>query len=70
MKKEMLENMLSEVAGVKIEITFARKNMVTLCWDGELKSAFDKLQKYFCGKLYDYEFDEECDLSVCSLDLK
>lgn len=70
MKKQVLENQLSKTAGVNVEITFARTNMITICWEGENKSAFDKLNKFFCGKLYDYEFDEECDYSVCCLDLK
>ena len=66
-RKQRLENVLSEVSGASIEITFARKNMITICWDGENESAFNKLQNYFKGKLFDYEFDVECDLSVCCL---
>ncbi len=70
MKKQVLENQLSKTAGVNVEITFARTNMITICWEGENKNAFDKLNQFFSGKLYDYEFDEECDYSVCCLDLK
>lgn len=70
MTKQVLENQLSRTAGVNVEITFARKNMVTICWDGENESAFEKLNKFFCGKLYDYEYDEECDFSVCCLNLQ
>lgn len=68
--KAKLENTLSKVAGLKVEITFARVNMVTICWDGECENAFNNLQAYFCGKLYGYEYDEECEMSVCCLDLK
>lgn len=68
--KKNLENVLSSVAGIDVEITFARTNMVTICWDGENETAFEKLQKYFSGKLYGYEFDAECELSVCCLNIK
>ena len=66
-KKQSLELTLSKVAEVNVEITFARTNMVTVAWDGENKSVFDKLQNYFKGKLFDYEYDEECNMSVCCL---
>lgn len=62
-----LENVLSKVAGVEIDLTLARTNMVTLAWDGENKEVFNRLQKYFEGKLFDYEYDAECDMSVCCL---
>lgn len=68
-KKQMLENILSKVASVNVEITFARTNMITIVWDEENKSAFERLQNYFKGKLFDYEYDEECDMSVCCLNL-
>lgn len=68
--KKNLETVLSKVAGIEVEITFARINMVTICWDGENETAFDKLQKYFDGKLYGYEYDAECELSVCCLNYK
>ena len=66
-KKQILENTLSKVASVNVEITFARTNMITIAWDKENKSAFERLQNYFKGKLFDYEYDEECDMSVCCL---
>ena len=66
-KKQMLENTLSKVAKVNVEITFARVNMITIAWDEENKSAFERLQNYFKGKLFGYEYDEECDMSVCCL---
>jgi hypothetical protein len=66
-KKQMLENTLSKVAKVSVEITFARANMITIAWDEENKSAFERLQNYFKGKLFGYEYDKECDMSVCCL---
>ena len=66
-KEQILENTLSKVASVNVEITFARTNMITIAWDKENKSAFERLQNYFKGKLFDYEYDEECDMSVCCL---
>ena len=68
-KIEALEKNLSKVAGVNIEITFARTNLVTLAWDGEDIEAFNRLQEYFKGVLFDYEYDEECDMSVCCLSI-
>lgn len=67
--KELLQKTLSKVAGVDVEITFARKNLVTLFWEGRMEEAFDRLQKYFNGILYGYEYDEECDASVCLLNI-
>lgn len=68
-KIEALEKNLSKVAGVNIEITFARTNMVTLAWDGEDIEVFNRLQKYFKGVLFGYDYDEECDMSVCCLSI-
>ena len=67
--KKVLEDNLTKVAGVSVEITFARTNMVTIAWDGKNDSAFKKLQYYFKGILFDYEYDEECDMSVCCLNI-
>ena len=64
-----LENVLSKVSGTEIDLTFARTNMVTLAWDGEDKEVFNRLQKYFEGKLFSYEYDAECDMSVCCLNI-
>lgn len=69
MKKQILEKNLSMVAGVSVEITFARTNLVTFSWEGKHQSAFDKLQAYFKGILFDYEYDEECDFSVCCMSI-
>ena len=68
-KKKALEISLSKVAGVNIEITFARTNLVTVAWDGEDIEVFNSLQKFFVFKLFDYEYDEECELSVCCLNI-
>lgn len=68
-KKKALEISLSKVSGVNIEITFARTNLVTLAWDGEDIEVFNRLQKFFDGKLFDYEYDEECEMSICSLNI-
>lgn len=68
-KKNALEIALSKVAGVNTEITFARTNLVTLAWDGEDIEVFNHLQEYFKGVLFDYEYDEECEMSVCCLNI-
>ena len=54
---------------MNIEITFARTNMVTLAWDGEDIEVFNRLQGYFKGVLFGYEYDEECEMSVCCLSI-
>lgn len=64
-----LEKTISKVAGTKIELTYARTNLVTLAWDGEDIEAFNRLQEYFKGVLFDYEYDEECEMSVCCLSI-
>ena len=64
---KMLEKTLSQVAGTEIDLTYARTNMVTLVWEGENVEVFNRLQKYFEGKLFDYEYDAECEMSVCCL---
>ena len=68
-KIEALEKNLSKVAGVEIDLTFARTNMVTLAWDGEDIRVFNRLQEYFKGVLFGYEYDEECEMSVCCLSI-
>lgn len=68
-KIEAIEKNLSKVAGVEIDLTFARTNMVTLAWDGEDIEVFNRLQEYFNGILFDYEYDEECEMSVCCLSI-
>ena len=68
-KIEALEKNLSKVAGVEIDLTFARTNMVTLAWDGEDIEVFNRLQKYFKGVLFGYEYNEECEMSVCCLSI-
>lgn len=68
-KIEALEKNLSKVAGVEIDLTFARTNMVTLAWDGEDIEVFNRLQEFFNGILFGYEYDEECEMSVCCLSI-
>lgn len=68
-KIEALEKNLSKVAGVEIDLTFACTNMVTLAWDGEDIEVFNRLQEYFKGVLFGYEYNEECEMSVCCLSI-
>lgn len=64
-----LEKTISKVAGTQIDLTYARTNLVTFAWDGEDIEVFNRLQKFFDGKLFDYEYDEECEMSVCCLSI-
>lgn len=59
-----LEKTLSKVAGTEIDLTYARTNMVTLAWDGEDIEVFNRLQKYFEGKLFDYEYDADIEHAI------
>lgn len=68
-KIKMLEKTLSKVAGTEIDLTYARTNIVTLAWDGEDIEVFNRLQKFFEGKLFNYEYDAECEMSVCCLSI-
>ena len=45
--KKMLENNLSKIAGINVEITFARTNMITIAWDNKDDKVFNRLQTYF-----------------------
>lgn len=64
---KQLEKTISKVAGTDIDLTYARVNMVTLAWDGEDIEVFNRLQKFFEGKLFGCEYDEEIEMSVCCL---
>lgn len=64
-----LEKTISKVVGTKIELTYACTNMITLAWDGEDIEVFNRLQKLLDGKLFGYEYDEECEMSVCCLNI-
>lgn len=68
--KRIVEMTLSVVAGIKVEIAFARTDLVTISWIGENENAYSKLQKYFKGALHDYEYDKEIDFSICELTLE
>lgn len=68
-KINQLEKTISKVARTQIDLTYARTNMVTLAWDGEDIRVFNRLQEYFKGILFDYEYDEECEMSVCCLSI-
>lgn len=62
-----IEKLLSKVAGVDITFAIAWTNMATLVWDGKNEQVYQKLQTYFDGALYNYEYDEVCEQSVCCL---
>lgn len=53
----------------KTDLTYARTDMVTLARDGEDMEVFNRLQKFSDGKPFGYEYDEECEMSVCCLSI-
>lgn len=57
--------LISKQVGATVGCTHACTNLVTIWWDGENKALFEKLQVLFKGVLFGYEYDAECDMSVC-----
>ena len=64
-----LEKTISKVAGTKIDLTYARTNLVTFAWEGGDIRVFNRLQEYFKGALFGHEYNEECEMSVCCLSI-
>lgn len=72
LKKEMkkvLENTLSTVAGIAIEVTVL-KNDATFSFDGRNDNAVSKIVKFFDGKKeLEVDYDEECDFTCIYMSL-
>ena len=64
---KQLGKTISNVAGTQIDITYARTSMVILSWNGEDIEVFNRLQNFFEGKLFWYEYNEKYKRSVCCL---
>ena len=68
-KKESIENTLSTISGVEVEVNITRKNCITLSFEGKNEVAAKKIQDYFAPKQLEYDYDEECDFTCLYMNL-
>ena len=63
---QVLENKLSQIAGVKIEITIRGEQAFTFSFEGQNVSAENAIKKYFNNSTPDplSGYDQECELTV------
>lgn len=66
---QVLEDTLSHIAGVPVEITIRALDKFTFTFDGRNDKAMSKLQAFFLGKLTDCGYDRECNMSYAYLDV-
>ena len=69
MTKQELENNMTKVVGVPVEITIRDKKSFTFSFEGEDEVAAQKIQKYFAPVTLEYDYDEECDLTCLYMNL-
>ena len=69
-----LENTINLISGKKTEITIINEKMFSICFEGESRSAVEKIKKYFSSinelKSIEFDYDEECDHTAIYLNLK
>ena len=63
-----LEETLTHIAGVPVEITIRAIDHYTFTFDGRNDKAMSKLQAFFLGKLNGYGYDQECNMSYAYYD--
>lgn len=69
MTKQELENNMTQVAGVPVEITVRGKKAFTFSFEGKNETAAKKIQQYFAPVHLEYDYDEECDLTCLYMNL-
>lgn len=69
MTKQELENNMTKVAGVPVEITIRGKKSFTFSFEGKNEVAAQKIQKYFTPVTLEYDYDEGCDLTCLYMNL-
>lgn len=69
MTKQELENNMTKVAGIPVEITIAANKTFTFSFEGKNETAAKKIQQYFAPVSLEYDYDEECDLTCLYMDL-
>ena len=63
-----LEETLTHIAGVPVEITIRAIDHYTFTFDGRHDKAMSKLQAFFLGKLNGCGYDQECNMSYAYYD--
>ncbi len=69
MSKQELENNMTKVAAIPVEITVRGKRSFTFSFEGKNEMAAKKIQQYFAPVLLEYDYDEECDLTCLYMNL-
>ena len=69
MTKQELENNMTQVAGVPVEITVRGQRSFTFSFEGKNEMAAKKIRQYFAPVRLEYDYDEECDLTCLYMNL-
>ena len=69
MTKQELENNMSKVAGLAVEVTIRDKKSFTFSFEGKNEVAAKKIQDYFAPVTLEYDYDEECDFTCLYMNL-
>ena len=69
MTKQELENNMTKVAGIPVEITVRGKHSFTFSFEGKNETAAKKIQQYFAPVSLEYDYVEECDLTCLYMNL-
>ena len=69
MTKQELENNMTKVAGIPVEITVRGKRSFTFSFEGKNETAAKKIQQYFAPVSLEYDYEEECDLTCLYMNL-
>lgn len=69
MTQKELENNMSKVAGLAVEVTIRDKKSFTFSFEGENEVAAKKIQDYFAPVSLEYDYDEECDFTCLYMNL-
>lgn len=69
MTKQELENNMTKVAGIPVEITVRGKKSFTFSFEGKNEMAVKKIQQYFASVSLEYDYDEECDYTCLYMNL-
>ena len=67
---QKLQNTLSMISAVVVEITIRGEKKFTFSFEGENKKAAEAIKKYFAGHgKMTYDYDQECDHTALYLDI-
>jgi hypothetical protein len=71
MKKQILESMMSRIAGIKVELCIRGERSFTFHFEGCNNYAMNAIVKYFSkdAKSIEAEYDVECDMTCVFLEV-